>query len=461
MQRVDYLIVGAGAMGMAFADTLLTESEATIAVVDRYGKPGGHWNRAYPYVRLHQPSWFYGVNSRSLGSGIKDAQGGNAGLFELASGSEVVAYFDQVMRQHFLPSGRVQYFPMSEFTEGGAIRSLVSGAVTEVEARVLVDATYSHVTVPAMRPPAYGVGEAVTCVPPNALTTLAWTPERYVVVGAGKTGMDAILWLLDAGAAADDITWIVPRDSWVLDRATIQPGLDFFESTVGGFALQLEAAAQATSVADLFERLEETGQLLRVDTAVRPTMYRCATVSQAELEQLRSIQNIVRLGRVQSISTSEIVLDAGTVATTTRTLHIDCTADGLERRPAVPVFGEGRITLQNIRRCQPTFSAALTGHVEAAYEDTAEKNEICAPIPYPDTDLDWMPVMLRDAINNARWGRDPGLGAWMRASRLDAYTTVQFEGGPTPEQAAILGRIGAALPGAIENLPRLMAEAGM
>ena len=42
----DYLIVGAGAMGMAFADVLLTETEATVILVDRHHRPGGHWNDA-------------------------------------------------------------------------------------------------------------------------------------------------------------------------------------------------------------------------------------------------------------------------------------------------------------------------------------------------------------------------------------------------------------------------------
>jgi len=75
--EADYLIVGAGATGMAFADTLLSESQATMVIADRYHRPGGHWNVAYPFVRLHQPSFFYGVNSRPLGSGAVDAQGFN------------------------------------------------------------------------------------------------------------------------------------------------------------------------------------------------------------------------------------------------------------------------------------------------------------------------------------------------------------------------------------------------
>jgi cation diffusion facilitator CzcD-associated flavoprotein CzcO len=58
----DYLIVGAGAAGMAFADSLIADSDANVVLVDRRHPPGGHWNDAYPFVRLHQPSPFYGVN---------------------------------------------------------------------------------------------------------------------------------------------------------------------------------------------------------------------------------------------------------------------------------------------------------------------------------------------------------------------------------------------------------------
>ena len=69
MQTVetDYLVVGAAAAGMAFTDALLTHSDATITIVDRGPSPGGHWLDAYPFVRLHQPSAFYGVDSVPLG----------------------------------------------------------------------------------------------------------------------------------------------------------------------------------------------------------------------------------------------------------------------------------------------------------------------------------------------------------------------------------------------------------
>ena len=66
--ETDYLVVGTGAVGMAFVDTLLDESDADIIMVDNHHQPGGHWNDAYSFVRLHQPSHFYGVASTPLGS---------------------------------------------------------------------------------------------------------------------------------------------------------------------------------------------------------------------------------------------------------------------------------------------------------------------------------------------------------------------------------------------------------
>ena len=119
-----------------------------------------------------------------------------------------------------------------------------------------------------------------------------------------------------------DITWIMPRDSWMLDRKNIQPGIHT-PATLVGAANQTKAIAESTSVDDMFERLHACGQLLRFDDNVKPTMYRCATVTEVELQHLRTVRNIVRNGRVQAITSSEIVLDNASVATSAATLHID------------------------------------------------------------------------------------------------------------------------------------------
>ena len=83
--ETDYLVVGAGASGMAFTDTLLAEPDADVVLVDRRHQPGGHWLDAYPFVRLHQPSAYYGVNSMTLGNDRIDDSGPNAGFYERAT----------------------------------------------------------------------------------------------------------------------------------------------------------------------------------------------------------------------------------------------------------------------------------------------------------------------------------------------------------------------------------------
>ncbi len=462
----DYVVIGAGAMGMAFTDTLLTETDATIAIVDCYHQPGGHWTTAYPFVRLHQPSSFYGVNSRALGQERIDATGWNAGLYELATSGEVCAYFDQVLNQQFLPSGRVQYFPMCEYLGDGQVRALPSGALHSVHARRrLVDATYMRVNVPSMRKPPFPIADGVACVPLNDLVKLRSGHANYTVIGAGKTGMDACLWLLRVGVDPAAIRWIMPRDSWLLDRARIQPGPQFVAQILEGMAGQTRAIFEATSVDDFFDRLQACGQLQRLDDAVRPTMYKCATVTTLEVEQLRRIADVVRLGHVTRIDTGTLVLDAGSLAAKPDTLYVDCTADGLERRPAVPVFSNGHITLQSVRTCQQVFSAAFIAHVEAAYADDATRNALCMPVPHPDSDLDFLRTSIDNARNDLRWAEDVGLQAWMAAARLQLFRNLMPAADAAPNvdavaRAAELERRRAGEAGVRARLEALLAQAG-
>ena len=209
--KTDYLIVGSGAVGMAFADTLLTDTDTDIIIVDRHQLPGGHWNDAYPFVTLHQPSAFYGVNSRELSSGRTDETGLNQGLGELATGAEITAYFDQVMRHRLLPSGRVRYFPMSQYHGDATFSSILTGATISVSVRrKIVDTTHLRISVPSTHTPSFAVSDGVQCLPINALASITQPPDDFVIIGAGKTGIDACLWLLDKGVDPDRIRWIMP-----------------------------------------------------------------------------------------------------------------------------------------------------------------------------------------------------------------------------------------------------------
>jgi len=210
----------------------------------------------------------------------------------------------------------------------------------------------------------------------------------------------------------------------------------------------------------VFNRVEARGGLLRLDPDVVPSMYRCATVTKAELTELRRIKKVLRKGRVTALDTDRIHLDDGSEPTNLQTLHIDCSADGLEKREATAVFDGNHITLQSVRTCQQVFSAAFIGHIEASYTDELNKNELCTPVPHPDTDIDFLRTALTNARNGARWAKDQALQAWLKAARLDGFTMADApeHDMSDPEVAAQAKKLGDLAQASTENLQRLLAE---
>jgi hypothetical protein len=300
----DYLVVGAGATGMAFADEVVAASDAEVVLVDRRHRPGGHWNDAYPFVRVHQPSAFYGVNSRRLGNDAIDTTGPDRGSYERASAAEICDYYQRVLEEQLLPSGRVRFRGLSDHLWDGREHRVVSrltGESTTVRVRrKLVDATYLETSVPASHRRPFDVAADATVVPPGGLVQLDEPATGYTVLGAGKTAMDTCTWLLANGVPPEAIRWIRPRDAWLLDRRFLQP-LQLVTNCIEGVSFDLQCAAEAESVTDLFHRLEDCGQLSRLDPEVEPTTYRGAILSDDERTQLRRIDNVVRLGRVRAV----------------------------------------------------------------------------------------------------------------------------------------------------------------
>jgi NAD(P)-binding Rossmann-like domain len=452
--QTDYLVVGCGAAGMAFADSLVESSRVDVVMVDRRHAPGGHWLEAYPFVRLHQPSAYYGVNSLPLGSETIDRHGPNEGFYERAGAAEICGYYDRVMRERLLPSGRVRYFPMSSYVGEHRFISGLSGEEIQVEVRKkLVDATYLEGRVPASSPPPFEVAPGVRCVPVGALANVRERPEGYVIIGAGKTALDACTWLLDCGVSPDEIRWIKPREGWFYNRRYLQSG-DLVGIAFEGISLQLEAAAQATSTGDLFARLEASQQLFRVDPRVEPTMFRGPTISSGEIEQLRRIEGVVRLGRVRRVEPDRIVLDGGTIPTSPRHLHVHCAAEGLNPAPEIPVFTAGRITLQSIRIGLLPFASALIAFVEATRDDLEIQNRLCPPSRQPNVPLDWARGMLISMKAANRWSKEGDIADWLERSRLNFLRGLQAHGGEPHVQQAFM-RFAGNVRAAMTNLERL------
>lgn len=396
--QTDYFVKGCGASAMAFVDVMLKETDATFTIVDKRAAPGGHWNDAYPFVRLHQPSASYGVPSRPLGHLRKDSAGFNKGLYELASGIEVADYFHQVMRDVFLPTGRVSYYPLSEMIgkeQGGTAEFvlLLSGERHRVEIqKKFVDATLLNTSIPLTHTRNFEVASGVICIPPNDLTRLAPNHTHFTVLGAGKTAIDSVLWLLANGAKSEGISWVLPRDPWLVNRAHLQPGEEFFEAGIEALAVQYEIAAKAKSIRELCEQFEAHGIWLRLDRAVWPEMMHAATVSLAEIEALRAVGRFIRKQRVRRLEAGRIVLDGDVVASHPDELYVDCTARALPANVNArqPVFSSGAVRLQMLRQFQPTFSAALIGYLEATIHDETEKQNFARVAPMTDTVDDWV-----------------------------------------------------------------------
>jgi hypothetical protein len=416
-------------------------------------------------VRLHQPASFYGVESRELAREGVDAHGPNRGFLSLSEGPEIVAYLHAVLRDRLLPSGRVEFLPLTEVQPDGTLRHLLSGRRESVNVRrKTVDASWLTNSVPRTHMRQFSVAPGATCVPPSELPRLAAGFEHYAVLGAGKTALDACCWLRTHGVPPDVITWAAPRDSWFVNRAMIQPALPFFDATFGSIVAQREAMAAATSADDLALRMEACGAWLRLDRAITPTMFHYATVSEGELALLRTIGEggrIVRQGRVQAIEPGRLRMQHGDdVVLPAQTLFIDCTASAITQRATRPVFDGKRITLQMIRMPQPTFSAACIAFIEATLGDMSddEKNRFTAPIPLPDTVAEVPLAQLIDNMNRFHAARHPALRDWMNRSRLDGYAhLVAAVDAADSAKLALLARMREVTKAAMANLPRLAA----
>ncbi len=418
--QTDYLVVGAGAMGMAFTDALIDHADVHVTLVDRRHGPGGHWQDAYPFVQLHQASLFYGVASTLLGTGEVQTSGPEAGLQQRARRSEVQAYYDQVLHGRLLGSGRVTFLGGHEHRTDGrdhVVVSRVTGEETRIDVRHrVVDATYLSPTIPATTPAPFAVADGVRVLPIGQLGALDDVPSTYVVVGSGKTATDAVVWLLRNGLDPDRIMWVRPREPWMLNRARVQPdpavGLDLSADT-------LAAAAESSSLDELFLRLEADGAMLRIDRTTLPTMARTPTLATWELDLLRTVENVVHLGHVRGVRPGEIELEGGVVPLPAGALVVHCAAAALLNPPSVPIWGPDAIRLQTIRVGFPCFCAALAGYVEATRDDDGERNRLCPPNIYGNSRAEWARMQRQGMRASAVFSAEPDIAAWADTCALN------------------------------------------
>lgn len=460
--QTDYLISGAGATALSFLDVLLSESDARVVIVDRRDAPGGHWNDAYPFVRLHQSASFYGVNSRPLGAPRRPGQDILAPTYELSTKSEILHYFHDLMENSYLPTGRVTYLRNSEHLGNGRVRNLITEQELQIDAGKIVNAgTWGDMgSIPATHIPKFDIAPDVTCGPINDLPRRARDHQHYCVIGAGKTGMDAAVWLLEQGVMPDRITWVRPHDYWLFNREAILNHPDRFSVTVGSFLKELEILGSVPDIPEYCARMEELGVWHRIDPEVTPTKFHAAVCSPREVGLLAQITNVVRMGHVTALRRGQMQLADGALPMPDDTLYIDCTASAGVRagQNAPPVFDGNTINICMIRPFQPLFSAALIAYLETSVPDDAARAACTHPVNFFDTPAQYVAEMLPAMMNQGAWSRVPPVKAWIERSRLQAMTHLMAGFDPSDmEKTALLSRFGAASKAAVQNIPKILA----
>ena len=428
---------------MAFSDTLLSSSSSSklrVVVVDKHATPGGQWHDSYGFVRLHQPSFGYGVESRHLEPPGVDVPGETAPEdLHRATREEILAYYGAVAgdlsANHDFSFWGNHTLDLSQLgTTGGAdgageygVTDGVTGTTRTVRVRRrVVDARNLEPDLPVSTPPRFGCAPNIDIRPVNDLATdpaLAagtTTKTRFVVVGGGKTGMDAVHHLLeDRKTDPQNLLWIVPNHAWITAREKIGNCVDLLytaakihenEQVVDDEDEKKDSAAAASSSSPLspigpdffqkaFLRWEQEGHVYRLDPGVVPTKFKDATLCRAELEVLKRAvpSRTVQRGRVSSVTdTGALVFADGSTMelpggyTPETTLFLHCSAGAFHftksNRSPPPVFSPGKITVQDVYGTPGfCFVGSLIGKLESLSSlDDSERNAMALrPVPGP------------------------------------------------------------------------------
>jgi hypothetical protein len=181
----------------------------------------------------------------------------------------------------------------------------------------------------------------------------------------------------------------------------------------------LASAANARSPDEMFLRLEAADVMFRIDRDVVPTMAKTPTLGQWELDLLRTIERVVRLGHISNVSRSEIVFKKGSIPLAPHSLVVHCAASGLCYPQLIPIWEPDKIRLQTIRADFPCFCAALAGYVEATRDDDRERNRLCPPNTLPDNPSNWAEMQVRGTLAARAFSAEPDIITWANQCALN------------------------------------------
>lgn len=265
--------------------------------------------------------------------------------------------------------------------------------------------------------------------------------NKYVVLGAGKTGIDCVVYLQRAmKIKPSDIAWVVSRDVWM---GNSECGGD--PQTWARYLAECDNDVDTAALA-----LEATGMLVRLDQNVLPSRFRFPIIPPDELQLARNVTTIIRRGRVTSIrrksrSSSSVMVGFGdsqppweAFAPVETCVFVHAASpgpfNGLDAN--IPVFNNPkRMTLQLLLTGPRTFSMSLLAKLEAGRrkntldlvclrnlvhgEEGSTENEILNEAFRPLTPAAPYRPIVNLAIVLATIDRDPLVAIdWMKRNRL-------------------------------------------
>jgi len=288
--------------------------------------------------------------------------------------------------------------------------------------------------------------------------------KHFVVVGGGKTGMDAVFHLLTKkNVSPENLLWVVPNDAWITARENIGNCIDLLytsaklheDATVSGEIdsdekKESDAATTAVGVGeDFFQRgfieWEKQGHIYRLDPSVVPTKFKDATLSLEELRTLqKSVPRMIRSGRISEITgQGTLVFQNGSTMDlpfpVEDTLFLHCSAGAFHftksNRSPPPIFEQHRIVVQDIYGTPGfCFVGSMLGKLESmgSLSDEERNSMTRRPLPSPSdvtpplgksggdvigTVSEDHPFIQR-AHNLRMWLDRPELREWIFANRL-------------------------------------------
>ena len=229
--------------------------------------------------------------------------------------------------------------------------------------------------------------------------------------------MDAIQRLLSSDVPGEAIHWIMPRQSYVLNRA-------FQEKGGPGLKLMYLKLSECATEQEALQALEEISCLVRVDTSREATCFRFAVLSDAELEEMRKVQDIIMLGHVQQVTADSIVMQKGTIQMVAGALLVDCTANGNGTGSASiasePIWSDTSITLQTCVPSEPWAAYPNFVNTQAWAEthlDTDErKNRLCIPLPGDSTPKSFLAFLYINGMFCSQWKTAGIYEGWHRST---------------------------------------------